>query len=210
VKQLQDGDFGEYASIGGFCRDKNVVDGHTDRMSISALARFSKGADTPNFIRNTMNKARPVSLDNQTLIIDVYKNPTRREEVPRKGIFNRLSAPEYKDVFVDFDGFTVPSADWVKLIYYMPVDHPKTPRVGDVSMVIVVPPEVVKRILDQTEVDPLFMDVLFKAMYPGLIDPEPTKSIRRFPATKLQVLDRRQDPNNERLQERPYRHKLDY
>jgi len=212
VKQLQDGDFAEYASVGGFCMDKAVTSGHADISSVWVLSGFigNGGANCPQFIRRVMNKSQPGSVDNQALIIDRYIQPTRREEVSKKGLFSKLSPPEYKEVNIDFNGFTVPSADWVKLIYFMPVDHPKTPRVGDVSMAIVVPPEVAKQIIEQTESDPLFMDALFKAMYPGLIDSNPEKSIRRFPATKLQILDRRQDPKNEKLEERTYRHRLDY
>lgn len=88
-------------------------------------------------------------------------------------------------------------SDWIQYDYFMPVDNTDylDRRRLNVTMSIVVPPDIAVQIDEQVNKNVYFPDTFFKALYPNTVAPtDLMHDIKREEATQLQIVDFRQKP----------------
>lgn len=129
----------------------------------------------------------------QVWLSEKFTPPAKRWETKSGGLL-RKKVETHEEV-VTFNG-KHGAGDWIMYSYYIPTVN-KTSRGGDfVQLTVVVPPELAIRIDGALEEDVYFPDKYFRSLFPNVIGRDDKNSMVRRSTTKLLVVNRRENPQN--------------
>lgn len=90
---------------------------------------------------------------------------------------------------------------WRQYTYDMLTETPFDTRPGvSVQMNVAVPPELAQKIDREVEMNAMFPDRYFKALFPGAVGKNGETHIKRKPATELAIVDLRKDPTGRKVE----------